>query len=70
MWWLDRPRHQSQHRGAANATALLPPHRGREKEAKQVIGTNTVACSISGVFGAYIGLIEGIVAALKASSAR
>jgi len=33
---------------------------------KQVIGTNTVACMHSGVFWGYVGLIEGIVARIKA----
>ncbi len=32
----------------------------------QVIGTNTVACMHSGVFWGYVGLIEGIVARIKA----
>jgi len=51
-----------------NATALLP--RIVVEKPKQVIGTNTVACMHSGVFWGYIGLIEGIVARIKAEFGR
>jgi len=47
-----------------NATALLP-RIVVEKPAK-VIGTNTISCMHSGVFWGYVGLIEGIVARIKA----
>jgi type III pantothenate kinase len=47
-----------------NATAQLP--RIVVEKPKQVIGTNTVACMHSGVFWGYVGLIEGIVARIKA----
>jgi len=47
-----------------NATALLP--RIVVEKPKTVIGTNTVACMHSGVFWGYVGLIEGIVARIKA----
>ncbi len=46
------------------AAAKLPavPIRRTEK----VIGTNTVACMQSGIFWGYVGLIEGLVARIKA----
>lgn len=47
-----------------NATALLP--RIIVKQPDNVIGTNTVDCMHSGVFWGYVGLIEGIVARIKA----
>jgi type III pantothenate kinase len=47
-----------------NATAQLP--RIVVEKPRQVIGTNTVACMHSGVFWGYVGLIEGIVARIKA----
>jgi type III pantothenate kinase len=47
-----------------NATALLP--RIIVEKPKLVIGTTTVACMHSGVFWGYIGLIEGLVARIKA----
>jgi type III pantothenate kinase len=47
-----------------NATAQLP-HIIVEKP-KHVIGTDTVACMHTGVFWGYVGLIEGIVARIKA----
>jgi type III pantothenate kinase len=47
-----------------NATAQLP-HIVVEKP-KRVIGTDTVACMHTGVFWGYVGLIEGIVARIKA----
>jgi type III pantothenate kinase len=47
-----------------NATAQLP--RIVVEKPKQVIGTNTVTCMHSGVFWGYVGLIEGIVARIKA----
>jgi type III pantothenate kinase len=51
-----------------NATALLP--RIIVEKPKQVIGTTTVACMHSGVFWGYIGLIEGLVARVKAEFGR
>ena len=47
-----------------NATALLP--RVIVEKPDLVIGTNTVDCMHSGVFWGYVGLIEGIVARIKA----
>ncbi len=47
-----------------NATALLP--RIVVEKPSMVIGTNTVSCMHSGVFWGYVGLIEGIVARIKA----
>ena len=51
-----------------NATALLP--RIIVEKPKQVIGTTTVACMHSGVFWGYVGLIEGLVARIKAEFGR
>jgi type III pantothenate kinase len=51
-----------------NATALLP--RIIVEKPKQVIGTTTVACMHSGVFWGYVGLIEGLVARVKAEFGR
>ena len=51
-----------------NATALLP--RIIVEKPKQVIGTTTVACMQSGVFWGYVGLIEGLVARIKAEFGR
>lgn len=51
-----------------NATALLP--RIVVEKPQQVIGTNTVACMHSGVFWGYVGLIEGIVARIRAEFGR
>lgn len=47
-----------------NATALLP--RIVVERPAKVIGTDTVACMHSGVFWGYVGLIEGIVARIRA----
>lgn len=47
-----------------NATALLP--RIVVERPSQIIGTDTVACMHSGVFWGYVGLIEGIVARIRA----
>jgi type III pantothenate kinase len=47
-----------------NATAQLP-HIIVEKPA-HVIGTDTVSCMHTGVYWGYVGLIEGIVARIKA----
>ena len=47
-----------------NATAMLP--RIVVERPQRVIGTDTVACMHSGVFWGYVGLIEGIVARIKA----
>ena len=52
------------HQGAA---AL--PHVDISRPDK-VIGTNTVECIQSGVFWGYIGLVEGIVARIKAEYGR
>jgi type III pantothenate kinase len=51
-----------------NATALLP--RIVVEKPDHVIGTNTVDCMHSGVFWGYVGLIEGIVARIKAEFGR
>jgi type III pantothenate kinase len=51
-----------------NATALLP--RIVVEKPKKVIGTNTVECMHTGVFWGYVGLIEGIVARIKAEFGR
>ena len=51
-----------------NATALLP--RIVVEKPTQVIGTTTVACMHSGVFWGYVGLIEGLVARIKAEFGR
>jgi type III pantothenate kinase len=48
----------------ANATAMLP--RIALEPTRTVIGTNTLACMQSGVYWGYIGLIEGIVARVRA----
>ncbi|MDP6707078.1 MAG: type III pantothenate kinase [Alphaproteobacteria bacterium] len=47
-----------------NATAQLP--RIVVERPEHVIGTHTVECMHSGVFWGYVGLIEGIVARIKA----
>jgi type III pantothenate kinase len=51
-----------------NATAQLP--RIVVEKPANVIGTNTVDCMHSGVFWGYVGLIEGIVARIKAEFGR
>jgi len=51
-----------------NATAQLP--RIVVEKPSNVIGTNTVDCMHSGVFWGYVGLIEGIVARIKAEFGR
>src|SRR6185295_5770853 len=51
-----------------NATAQLP--RIVVERPSNVIGTNTVDCMHSGVFWGYVGLIEGIVARIKAEFGR
>lgn len=51
-----------------NATALLP--RIVVEKPQTVIGTNTVACMHSGVFWGYVGLIDGIVARIRAEFGR
>ena len=51
-----------------NATAMLP--RIALEPTKKVIGTNTLACMQSGVYWGYIGLIEGVVARIKAEWGR
>lgn len=52
----------------ASATAMLP--RIALEPTKTVIGTNTLACMQSGVYWGYIGLIEGIVARIRAEFGR
>lgn len=51
-----------------NATALLP--RIVVEKPSKVIGQTTVACMHSGVFWGYVGLIEGIVARIRAEFGR
>jgi len=51
-----------------NATALLP--RIVVEKPAHVVGTNTIECMHSGVFWGYVGLIEGIVARIKAEFGR
>jgi type III pantothenate kinase len=52
------------------ATALLPRLPVRNPGNAPVIGTSTVAAMNSGVFWGYIGLIEGLVARIKAERAE
>jgi len=47
-----------------NATSMLP--RVIVQRPAKVIGTDTVACMHSGVFWGYVGLIEGVVARIRA----
>lgn len=54
---------------ALHDAAAALPHIEISRPA-QVIGTNTVDCMQSGVFWGYIGLIEGIVARIKAEHPR
>jgi type III pantothenate kinase len=49
-----------------NATALLPRIPVRHPGQAPVVGTSTVAAMTSGVFWGYVGLIEGLVARIKA----
>ena len=51
-----------------NATALLP--RIVVERPAHVIGTDTVECMHSGVFWGYVGLIDGIVARIRAEFGR
>jgi type III pantothenate kinase len=51
-----------------NATALLP--RIVVERPGHVIGTTTVECMHSGVFWGYVGLIDGIVARIRAEFGR
>jgi len=51
-----------------SATALLP--RIIVEKPRQIIGTNTVDCMHTGVFWGYVGLIEGLVARIKAEFGR
>jgi len=51
-----------------SATALLP--RIVVEKPRQIIGTNTVDCMHTGVFWGYVGLIEGLVARIKAEFGR
>ncbi len=52
------------------ATALLPRIPVRHPGNAPVVGTSTVAAMTSGVFWGYIGLIEGLVARIKAERAE
>ena len=54
---------------ALHAAAAALPHVDVSKP-PQVVGTNTVACMQSGVYWGYIGLIEGIVARIRAERGR
>jgi len=50
---------------ALHAGAAALPHVDISQP-ERVIGTNTVACIQSGVFWGYIGLIDGLIARIKA----
>jgi type III pantothenate kinase len=54
---------------ALHMAAAALPHVDISKP-QRVIGTNTVACMQSGVYWGYIGLVEGIVARIRAERAR
>ncbi|MFN3970485.1 MAG: type III pantothenate kinase [Gemmobacter sp.] len=54
---------------ALHMAAAALPHIDITKP-QSVIGTNTVACMQSGVYWGYVGLVEGIVARLRAERAR
>jgi len=54
---------------ALHMAAAALPHVDISKPA-QVIGTNTVACMQAGVYWGYIGLVEGIVARIRAERNR
>jgi type III pantothenate kinase len=54
---------------ALHMAAAALPHVDITKPAK-TIGTNTVACMQSGVYWGYIGLVEGIVARIRAERDR
>jgi type III pantothenate kinase len=54
---------------ALHMAAAALPHVDISKPAK-TIGTNTVACMQSGVYWGYIGLVEGIVARIRAERDR
>ena len=54
---------------ALHMAAAALPHVDISRPA-QVIGTNTVACMQAGVYWGYIGLVEGIVARIKAERDR
>lgn len=49
-----------------NATALLPKISVENPGQSPVVGTTTIAAMRSGVFWGYIGLIEGLIARVKA----
>jgi len=51
-----------------NATAQLP--RVVVERPQKVIGTTTIDCMHSGIFWGYVGLIEGLVARIKAEFGR
>lgn len=53
-----------------NATALLPRIPVRHPGHAPVVGTSTIAAMTSGVFWGYVGLIEGLVARIKAERAE
>ncbi len=54
---------------ALHMSAAALPHVDISRPAA-VVGTNTVACMQSGVYWGYIGLVEGIVARIRAERAR
>jgi type III pantothenate kinase len=54
---------------ALHMAAAALPHVDISRPAK-VVGTNTVACMQSGVYWGYIGLVEGIVARIRAERQR
>jgi type III pantothenate kinase len=54
---------------ALHAAAAALPHVDVSRP-DRVIGTNTVACMQSGIYWGYVGLIEGIVARIRAERRR
>jgi type III pantothenate kinase len=54
---------------ALHMAAAALPHVDVSRPAR-VVGTNTVACMQSGVYWGYIGLVEGIVARIRAERGR
>jgi type III pantothenate kinase len=54
---------------ALHMAAAALPHIDVAKP-QSVIGTNTVACMQSGVYWGYVGLVEGLVARIRAERAR
>ncbi|GHC58308.1 type III pantothenate kinase [Neogemmobacter tilapiae] len=54
---------------ALHMAAAALPHVDVSRPA-QVVGTNTIACMQSGVYWGYIGLVEGIIARIRAERDR